>query len=278
MNRYLKLVHMEIHRFRYILAALLGFVVLVQWGALVWSARTMLAQLGEFEKYNTGFHTALADHRISYAEAIYRAQFFYSTPVIAVICSLGIYILFIWYRDWLGRNTFIYRLLILPSARSSIYLSKLSAFLVFVFAALAFQALALAIGSLIFGAVVPGDRQADSYFVDIVDATRVLEYLMPKKLADFALNYGLGIVAVLVVFTAIIIERSYRWPGIAYALGYLLACTAAAVIPILWMGMYREGAYLYKEEIVSIELAILFVIAGLSVWLGCRLLRRKITV
>ena len=30
---------------------------------------------------------------------------------------LIIYVFFIWYRDWLGKNTFIYRLLMLPTAR-----------------------------------------------------------------------------------------------------------------------------------------------------------------
>ncbi|MFC4101200.1 hypothetical protein [Paenibacillus xanthanilyticus] len=280
MNRYLKLVHMEIHRFRYILAALLGLVAVVQWGALVWSARKMEAALDEVEKFGryTFYVNELSDRKISYAEAIYNAQQLYILSVLTVIGVLCAYLLFVWYRDWLGRSTFIYRLLMLPSARSSIYLAKLTAILVCIMVSLAFQALSLVIGGAIFEVVVPSDRQAYSYFVDIVDATRVLEYLMPMRLVDFALNYGLGIVAVLVIFTGILIERSYRWIGIAYAVGYVLFCGAAIVIPINAMGMYRSDSYLYTAEIVGIEFAIILLIAAVSIWLGFRLIRRKISV
>ncbi|TYP72459.1 hypothetical protein [Paenibacillus methanolicus] len=280
MNRYLKLVHMEIHRFRYILAALLGLVAVVQWGALVWSARRMDAALDEVEKFGryTMYINELSDRKISYAEAIYNAQQLYILSVLAVIGTLCAYLLFVWYRDWLGRSTFIYRLLMLPSARSSIYLSKLTAIVVFIIASLAFQALSLAIGGVIFEVLIRGDRQGESYFVDIVNATLVLQYLMPLRLGDFALNYGLGIVAVLVVFTGILIERSYRWTGIAYAVGYVLICAAAIVIPINVMGMYRTSSYLYTAEIVGIELAIILFVAAVSIWLGFRLLRRKISV
>lgn len=280
MNRYLKLVHMEIHRFRYLLAALLVLVATVQWGSVAWSARSMVAMLDKSEKtgYAITYTNELLDHKISYAEAIYNAQQFYILSVLAVVGVLSAYLFFIWYRDWLGRNTFVYRLLMLPAARSSFYLAKLTAFLVFVFAALAFQSLSLAVGRMIYEVVVPSGRQTASYFIDVIDATLVLQYVMPERLGDFALHYGLGIVAVLIIFTGILIERSYRWTGIAYAVGYVLACAAAIVIPINAMGMYRSSAYLYTAEIVGIELAIVIMVAAVSVWLGFRLIRRKVTV
>ena len=35
-----------------------------------------------------------------------------------------IYVFFIWYRDWLGKYTFAYRLLMLPTTRINIYFAK----------------------------------------------------------------------------------------------------------------------------------------------------------
>ena len=36
-------------------------------------------------------------------------------PIALCIAALIIYVFFIWYRDWLGKNTFAYRLLMLPT-------------------------------------------------------------------------------------------------------------------------------------------------------------------
>ena len=45
-------------------------------------------------------------------------------PIALCVVVLIIYVFFIWYRDWLGKNTFIYRLLMLPTARIQCLFSK----------------------------------------------------------------------------------------------------------------------------------------------------------
>ena len=53
-------------------------------------------------------------------------------PIALCIAMLIIYVFFIWYRDWLGKNTFIYRLLMLPTNRLNIYLAKATTILLFI--------------------------------------------------------------------------------------------------------------------------------------------------
>ena len=45
-------------------------------------------------------------------------------PIALCVAVLIIYVFFIWYRDWFGKNTFIYRLLMLPTASIQYLFSK----------------------------------------------------------------------------------------------------------------------------------------------------------
>src|SRR5690625_6144925 len=45
-------------------------------------------------------------------------------PIALSVAAFIFYIFLIWYRDWFGKNTFIYRLLMLPTARLNVFLAK----------------------------------------------------------------------------------------------------------------------------------------------------------
>ena len=66
-------------------------------------------------------------------------------PIIVCGVTLIIYVFFIWYRDWLGKNTFSYRLLMLPTARINVYLAKATTILLYVLGLVALQLLLLPI-------------------------------------------------------------------------------------------------------------------------------------
>jgi len=282
MNHYLKLVHMEIHRFRYILAGMMGFTAIVQLAVLAMSVagevsrREQAALRGETVTNGSAFFPG---DKMSFAKAIFDTPVWFTVPIALCMAVLGLYALLIWYRDWLGRDTFIYRLLMLPSARRNLYLSKLTALLVFIFAMLAFQLVLLLVEKAMFNLMVPEDMRTRSSFAAAVEANVLLNYLvLPGEVTDFATTYGLGIVAVLALFTAVLLERSYRLPGIVYGLLYLAACVVAVVLTPFLLGIEDAGGYFYPEEIYAAVLAVIGLVGVVSVWLGFRLLARKVTV
>jgi hypothetical protein len=215
---------------------------------------------------------------LRFADMISSTQLLFFIPILLSIGVLAIYVFLIWYRDWFGKNTFIYRLLMLPSARRHIYLAKGTAILIFVFGLVSFQLALLSVESFIFNLIVSSDMRDPSHFSEIISSNRALAMLLPENFDQFLVIYGLGIIAVLAIFTAILIERSYRRVGILYGIFYLAICLVAILFPMIGLGLDQMDGYLYPNEIFVIELAMCVGVASVSVWLGFRLLSKKITV
>src|SRR5699024_11106150 len=70
------------------------------------SQASFIEQFGQFSFYDFGM------------------SLWFVGPIALSIVVLLIYVFFIWYRDWFAKNTFIYRLLTLPTARLNVYLSN----------------------------------------------------------------------------------------------------------------------------------------------------------
>jgi hypothetical protein len=229
-------------------------------------------------EYLHGQSALFPSGKMTFAETMFRIQTWYAAPILLCIAALLLYVFIIWYRDWFGKGTFIYRLLMLPGPRSHLYWAKLSAILVFIFTLLSFQLLLLVLQDALFRLIVPGDLRAPSHFSDVISANRALPVLLPASPDQFLVSYGMGIVALLVVFAAILLERSYRPPyGIILAAGYLSVCGAALAFATfkLLAGYYR---WLYPGEMLVLVVAVWGVTAALSVWLGNRLLAKKVSV
>lgn len=278
MNRYLKLVHMEAHRFRWVLAILMGITAVCQISALIW---TVNKELSLREKLLLLLNTedslpASAQEQLTFEWAMANTQLWFILPILICISVLALYIFFIWYRDWIGRHTFIYRLLVLPTARHNIYLAKISAFLLFVFGFISFQLALLPIHNVIFKLIVPADQRAGSHIVDAISRNMALVELIPRQFEQFLYYYGIGTIAVVVIFTAILLERSYRRVGILYGVLYLSGCVLAVMSPALLFD--SRHPYLYPNELYAAELIMFVLVLCISVWFGMRLLAKKITV
>ncbi|AJS61421.1 hypothetical protein UB51_06300 [Paenibacillus sp. IHBB 10380] len=266
---------MEVNRFKFILVGLMSLTILCQLGAMiVWTANELsLRKTGIWKNGSSVMFSSLR-----FADMISSTQLLFFIPILLSIGVLAIYVFLIWYRDWFGKNTFIYRLLMLPTARRHIYLAKGTAILIFVFGLVSFQLVLLPVESFIFNLIVPSDMREPSHFSEIISSNRALAMLVPANFDQFLVIYGLGIIAVLAIFTAILIERSYRRVGILYAILYLAICLVAIQFPMIGLGLNQRDSYLYPNEIFVIELAMCIGVASVSVWLGFRLLSKKITV
>ncbi|QTH45618.1 hypothetical protein J4772_15075 [Cohnella sp. LGH] len=277
MRNYLKLLHMEIHRFRSILFVLMGLTALVQICAIAFST---IGEINERNAYfqQTGKPAETFFAAMSFTRTVQNTQFWFAVPVGLSIAVLVIYAFLIWYRDWFGRSTFAFRLLALPSERRNVYFAKLTAILTFIFAMLGFQLLLMPICRAVFTMIAPADQIQPSFIADAIFVNQAFKILLPRSFGEFFVNYGIGIIALLILFASILLERSYRWLGIAFGLAYAGLCAALMIFPPLALGAEYSAGYLYTEEIYAIQIAIDLLIAIVSVWLGLYLLKKKVSV
>src|SRR5690606_16459870 len=124
-------------------------------------------------------------------------------PIAIGVAALLFYVFFIWYRDWFARNTFIYRLLMLPTSRMNIFFSKATTIMLTVLALVAYQIILLNIEMTITKWIVPKVYRQDLRIVDLVAGSEYLSIVLPRGLAEFVIAYGLGLGFIVVIFTVI---------------------------------------------------------------------------
>lgn len=280
MKTYLKLVHFELHRFRYFLLGLMAITGLAQTGITITEAfqarrvREMADTLDHLSKtsyrhYDTG--------KTSFADMIHENLQTFSLPVLLCIVALVLYVFLIWYRDWFGRGAMIYRLLMLPSPRACVYWSKLTTILVSMFALLSWQLVLLVGLDGLFNRIVPATFRVPIDFTEIISANQVFDVLFPTKLEDFILSYGMGMVALLVAFTSVLLERSKRRIGLVFAVLYAGGATVLLLSMIAGYDL-KIFDYLYEHELIWLVVGGWLLTGVFSAWLGLRLLNRKISV
>src|SRR5699024_435522 len=115
MNRYIKLVSFEINRMMKLYISVLSIAVIIQF-ATVWIERSKYLTSIKNIVTSKQIKTFLMDKgNISLERVVNNPLFTFSIILCAVFILF--YIFMIWYRDYFGKNTFIYRLLMLPSSR-----------------------------------------------------------------------------------------------------------------------------------------------------------------
>ena len=210
---------------------------------------------------------------ISLHQLIYSGWF--NFPIMLAIGALIFYCFLIWYRDWFGKNTFIYRLLMLPTARLNIYLSKAIAIFLMVLGLVALQIVLIKIEGSILKWMVPANLRVDLTVMEFIESTIGAYYfgvIIPLDFIQFLIHYGMGFMLVFVLFTAILFERSYRLKGIFYGIIYATVSVGLIYLPFL------IGIDLYPEEYFFLELSLGLLVTGVSIWLANYLLNKKITV
>ncbi|WP_232733100.1 hypothetical protein [Lysinibacillus xylanilyticus] len=196
-------------------------------------------------------------------------------PIFFSIAVLTIYVFFIWYRDWFGKNTFIYRLLMLPTERITIYFSKLMTIMLLVLGLVTLQILLFPIEIQIINSNIPTDLQSHFSIYDF-DSLEMLDWVYPNTLTEFSLIYGVGLTFVAVLFTAVLIERSYGLKGIFIAIVYGMLSFGVFITPLL-VNRLLNG-YFYTLEVFLMELVISIIVLVSAIWIANYLLKYKIRV
>jgi len=132
MKNYLQLVNFEINRFFKLYLILIGLTIVSQLsGAMIVSKIYMKNAKQMMAKRQFSMNQYIEEYgTFSFGQFTYSEWFL--LPIFFCIAILIIYVFFIWYRDWFGKNTFIYRLLMLPLERITIYFAKLTTIMLLV--------------------------------------------------------------------------------------------------------------------------------------------------
>lgn len=151
----------------------------------------------------------------------------FELSIVAIVLIFMVYSFFTWYREWLGKNTFIYRLLMLPMNRMSILITKSLVFLIGGLLAFVFQFGMYGLALIISEQMIPAEHYVA---VGIHNAqpmyTLIQGVLFPTSIFQFISLYSFAFGALISLFTAIIIERTYRMKGlivgVIYFIGYFI--------------------------------------------------------
>ncbi|MFJ7931387.1 hypothetical protein [Peribacillus sp. NPDC096448] len=277
MMRYIKLVNFEINRFSKIYLSLLLITLVSQFAGVFMVTKDYLdgakKTMSEEKLSEAAFVTNYGGIDFTYIAN----SLWFQGPIALSAVALIFYIFLIWYRDWFGKNTFIYRLLMLPTSRLSIYLSKATAIFLMVLGLIAFQIIILPMENGLFNSNVPeAFLNMEMSTSTIAAANMVLMLIIPSTFTQFLLSYGIGLMIMSILFTAIMFERSFRIKGIILGLIY---CGISAVVFLAPFFVMEIGNfYFYPNELFGLQLALGIILTGLSVWLGAWLLKKRVTV
>ncbi|GGB47709.1 hypothetical protein GCM10011409_26520 [Lentibacillus populi] len=277
MKRYLKLVNFEFNRFAKLYAVLLAITVVLQIAGVIVKSKSYLNQANK----------AINEDMIPKAQFlsetgpmsmidITTSNWFFG-PIALCIAAVAFYIFFIWYRDWFGKNTFVYRLLMLPTARLNVFFAKITTILLSTFGFVALQLILLPIESTILKWMVPKEFRVDSIPQEIIRSMRELSIIIPQSFIEFVLYYGAGFTAVAILFTAILFERSYRIKGILMGIAYCLVGVIFFFTPVL-IEEFLQVNYFYPLEMLGIEIGIGVIVLAVSILVSRFLLNKKIRV
>ncbi len=277
MKRYLKLVNLEVSRVAKVLFGGLAAVFIIQMIG-VWMTANRYMNLANEEIMRGETVQSILDN-YSYMSMIrFSDEIYFIGPIALCVGAVFFYIFLVWYRDWNGKNTFIYRLLMLPTARLSVYFAKATAIMMIIFTLVAAQIAFLKIESSFMDSLIPAEFFKETSIAEIASYNKILFFVIPGTFTEFILYYGSGFIVLTLLFTVILMERSFKWKGLFLGLLYIAAAAVLAFSPILLLTALDKIDYFYLSELIYMTIASSVITGVLSVWISHYLLNKKVTV
>lgn len=277
MKSFVKLVNFEINRFAKIYWSLVAITILSQFIAVFLTVHRYISQANGIIYHQSLPKLAYVKQYGSIGFIDCFGSIWFMGPIALCAAAMVFYIFLIWYRDWYGKHTFIYRLFMLPVERWNLYLAKAASILLMVLGFVAVQIILLPVEHFFFNVITPRIYRMDMTVADAVLSFPYFNLLLPGAAIDFLFHYGLGFTVVLVIFTAILLERSFRMKGILLGLLYGFLSFVLFWTPDFLFEVLLPGV-LHQQELLWIEVATTAIIAGYSILLGGYLIKYKATV
>ncbi|WP_129689866.1 hypothetical protein [Gottfriedia acidiceleris] len=280
MNRYLKLVNFEVNRFFKLYIGLLIIVAISQFVSLflVKSSYMNMANDANYASSMKATKEFISSNGLLSFNHVANHPLFIG-PIVICIALMMFYVFIIWYRDYFGKNTFIYRLFMLPTSRMTIYFAKATTILIMVLSLLAFQLILLPIEIKVFQQIVPSELLGKMSTIDLFMSPTIFTMILPSNFMDFIFRYLIGMGLVFTLFTFILLERSYRWKGIVFGILYVIAIAGLLLIPaFIESYLFGDDFSFYPSEVFYMELGLFTIIITGSILFSKYLLKNKVSV
>lgn len=203
---------------------------------------------------------------------------FITLPILLAFCALFIYTFFTWYREWFGKHTFVFRLLTLPMSRMQVYFSKLAALCLGILVLMSTQHVLFYIGQHLVNWILPSDWFSYSSLDVMIGFDFLFSIVLPIQFTQFVYIYGIGLLLIVMLFTVILMERSYKIPGIFAGGLYGVLGIAYLISPALIPNLAKNYYILFDWELITLHLFTYFSLFIASLFYSHYLLTRKITV
>ncbi|MET3193478.1 hypothetical protein [Bacillus sp. OAE603] len=282
MNRFIKLVNFEMNRFIKLYIGLLVLTAISQFVS-IFIAKSDYLNRAEQAKYASSSKALEEFISVNGTISFHHVtnNIFFVAPIAICVALMLLYIFMIWYRDYFGKNTFIYRLFMVPTSRMTIYYAKAITILIMILSLIAYQFILLPIEITIFENSVPSELLSKVSTLDLILNNMLFTTVLPSNFIQFLLSYGVGLVSIFAIFTVILLERSFRWKGIVLGILYAAFIVIVLISPILineLVLMPNNGFSLYPKEVFYIELGLIGLITAISIMLSKYLLQNKVSV
>lgn len=277
MKNYLKLVNFEFNRCVKLYFSLIGLTVVSQIIAVFVESRRYINQLNEAVYQNKMPKAQFLSETGEMSMLWVVNNIWFLLPILICVTAVLFYSFYIWYVEWMGKNTFIYRLLMLPTSRMTVFWSKLTTIALMIFGLISIQLILLLVESQLLKLLVESEFRLDLSIQQISEGTRYLSLFIPKSFLSFIIYYGTGFVLIFLGFTAILFERSFRFKGLMVGIAFGIVLFLLFLSPIIAKEIFGFN-WLYPVEILITEVILGLLITAISSWTSHYLLNKKVTV
>lgn len=277
MKNYLKLVNFEFNRCVKLYFSLIGLTIVSQLIAVFVESRNYINQLNEAVYQNKMPKAQFLSETGEMSMSWVVNSTWFLLPIIISITAVLFYSFYIWYVEWMGKNTFIYRLLMLPTTRMTVFWSKLTTIALMIFGLVSIQLILLLVESQLLKLLVASDIRLDLSIQQISETSFYLSTFIPLSFLSFIIYYGTGFVLLFLGFTAVLFERSFRFKGILMGIGFNSTLFLLFLSPVLADSLFGFN-WLYPIELLIIEIIVGLMVIAISSWMSHYLLNKKVTV
>ncbi|SDQ14931.1 hypothetical protein LHA31_11295 [Carnobacterium viridans] len=277
MKNYLKLVNFEFNRCIKLYVSLIGLTIVSQLIAVFIESKNYINQLNEAVYQNKIPKTQFLSETGEMSMFWVVNNIWFLLPILISVTAVLFYSFYIWYVEWMGKNTFIYRLLMLPTSRMTIFWSKITTIALMIFGLVSIQLILLIVESQLLKLLVASDIRLDLSLQQLSELSYYLSLFMPQSFLSFIIYYGTGFILLFLTYTTILFERSFRLKGIMMGIGFSIVLFLVFLSPVIANDIVGLN-WLYPNEIIITEIILGVLVIAISSWMSHYLLNKKVTV
>lgn len=275
MNNILTLYDMEFKRIYKIYFTLIGILLASNIGATLFSIYSVPSRTSDIEGNPITVNVLKSEEGIRY---IYEYLIGDLTSITKMAVAFSVllcllYSLVIWYRDYFSKSKTIATLLMLPQKRFNIYISKFLTVIMMIFGIIASQFLFWFIDLFIIKIILNVNAEG---FLNVFQTMLIRQNrfwnLVFNQPIDFVMIDVLGVIlAVTVLFTGVMIERSFRKVGAVLGAIYVVASIVLYI--------YVTTSYgIYSDILLKVHLLYYLVMFIVSTLISINLLNKRVSL